>query len=131
MRVRILLLLLALLSTSRTVYCDEPSKRHFDELTRLQEAMKLSSFPTPVKDRIQLWMQESQTSGRRRTADVNEWPVSATVIFFHANASRNDLKNIAIISDNGKSVRFIDPKKENLAVTRGDVVAILLAANAK
>ena len=131
MQFEVLLLILTLLSTSPSVYCDESSERNYSELMRLQAAMGLSSFPSPSKDRIQLWMQESHNRGKLRTADRDEWRVSWTVSFFAADPLRNDLKNIAVISDSGKSVRFVDPRKENLAVSRGDVIAILLADHAK
>ena len=51
--------------------------------------------------------------------------------FFDAQAPKNDLRNIVIISENGLSVRFVDREKQNVVASRGDVVVILLTDIAK
>ena len=53
-----------------------------------------------------------------------------TGTFFNATDS-HDLRNVVIISNDGKHIRFVDPRKEDISASRGDVVAILLAAKAK
>ena len=126
MKSKTLLSVSVLLAAFRTVHGDEPTEQNYSQLKRLHAVMGLSSFPSPSKDRIHLWLQESPTRGRLRTAYLDEWQVSWTIKFFDANAPKNDLKNVAIISNNGLSVRFVDLRKEDMAVTRGDVVAILL-----
>ena len=117
----------AFLAAFRTVLGDELTEHNYSELKRLHAVIGLPSFPSPSKDRIHLWLQESPTRGRLSSVDRDEWPVRATIKFFGAKAPINDLKNVAIISNNGLSVRFVDLLKEDMAVTRGDVVAILLS----
>ncbi len=95
-------------------------------LDRLHDSMKISTFPKPSEGKICLWLQESPKSGRLRVLDVKEWPVSATARYFDARSTKNELERIVVISDNGRSIRFVDSSKTTLAASDGDVVAILL-----
>lgn len=103
----------------------------YSSLNRLHVAMQVRSFPTPVDGKITLWMQETATEGRLRVADIDEWRASHTRTFFNASDSTHDLCNIVIISKNGKHIRFVDPRKEDVSASRGDVVALMLAEKAK
>lgn len=126
-----ILLPACILLTATTLRGEEPKRSDYSELKRLHSAMMVSSFPTPTADGIQLWIQHSSSRGTSRTADLDQWPVSATPKFFAADCLKHDLKNIAIISKNGLSVRFVDILNEDPVVTRGDVVAILLSERAE
>ena len=120
--------LLILLAFSTTSIGNDDS--NYAALNQLHLAMQVRSFPKPVDGKIALWMQETPTKGRLRIADRDDWPVSATSKFFDASDLRHDLHDIVIISENGKHIRFVDPRKEDIVASRGDVVAILLASEA-
>ncbi|MEZ6136787.1 MAG: hypothetical protein R3C53_17975 [Pirellulaceae bacterium] len=121
--------LLMLLAFSSTSIGNNDS--NYSALNRLHLAMQVRSFPKPDDGKIALWMQETPTKGRLRIADRDDWPVIATIKFFDASELTHDLHNIVIISENGKHIRFVDPRNEHIIASRGDVVAILLASKAK
>ena len=103
----------------------------YRNVNRLHAAMEISSFPKPIEGKICLWLQESPIRGRLRVLDAEKWPVRATARFFNARSNKNDLKKIVVISDNGRSIRFVDSKENSVVASAGDVVAILLNDDAK
>ena len=123
--------LLLVLFTAATTFGNDADEGSYSALKRFHQAMQVASFPSPAPGKICLWMQETPTEGRLRIADINQWPASATAKFFDAHRIRHDFRTIAIISNNGKSIRFVDPRNEDVNASRGDVVVILLSEKAK
>jgi hypothetical protein len=145
--------MLVLLAAVESVRGDQPLKQDFAELKRLHSVLELSSFPSPSQNGVRFWLQESVSRGtvlelssfpstlqnsnrgfwleESELRDLEEWPLDATLSFFGVTYNQSldlDLKNIAIISDNGLSVRFVDFKQRKRSyVKRGDVVAFLLS----
>lgn len=109
MTFRVLLSMLVLLVAVESVRGDQPLKQDFAELERLHSVLKLPSFPSPTQNGVRFWLQGSVSRGTAKTIDIDEWPLDSTLRFFGVEYSKTlDLKNIAIISDNGLSVRFVD-----------------------
>lgn len=128
MAFKVLLSMFVLLTAVESVRGDQPLKHDFAELKRLYCVLELSSFPSPSENGVRFWLQESDSRGTAKTIDVDEWPLDATLSFFGVEYSKTktlDLRNIAIITDNGLSVRFVDFHRT--VVKRGDVVAFLLS----
>ncbi len=130
MQSRAFISMVALLTSGLVASGTEPTKGRYSELQRLHAAMAIPSFPSSTTSEIQLWLHETPKRGRLRTVDLDRWNVSWSLNFFQVDKTEVDLGNVAIISQNGLSIRFIDPQKEGVVVARGDVVAILLSESA-
>lgn len=135
MKIKILTLTIAFLTASQSIHGDEFDRSNYTQLRRLLSVIDLPSFPPPSQDGIQAWKQETGTRGVANEFDFNkfpfntyeEMPVSTFVKFYGGKAMNNDLANVVIISDNGRSIRFVNLERqtEGFALRRGDVVAFL------
>lgn len=132
MTFRVLLPILLLFAAFESLRGDQPLKQDFADLKRLSSVLELSSFPTPSQDGVRFWFQESDSRGIGKTIDIDEFPLNATLNFFgikYAKTKSLDLDSIAIISDEGLAVRFVNFHRT--IVKRGDVVAFLLSKEVK
>ncbi len=119
----------------------EPAGTQYSRLNRLQSALNLPSFPEPSQDGIQTWKQKTRSDGMAHKFDFTKFPMEGReemslrtfVKFYGGNAIKSDLANVVIISNDGRSVRFVDfeARKSDISVKRGEVVAFLLAETAK
>lgn len=107
------------------------------QLKRLQAVLDLASFPEPSRDGIQTWKPLTPSRGAVNKFDFTKFPMQGyeqmqleTIVkFYGGKAADHDLTNVVIISQNGRSVRFVDYAKRgaDVVVKRGDVVAFLLS----
>ena len=141
------------LTAFASAYGDEPVGTSFSQLKRLHAVLEHPSFPSPTQDGIQTWKQgtgphgtavkfdldkvlvDSRTGERIGRSVPDEIPLHTIFQFRGGIAMRNDndIENIVIISNNGRSIHFVDLKisGNNTAVRRGDVVAFLHTENSK
>ena len=113
----------------------------YEQLRRLLAVLDLPSFPSPSADGVQTWKQETQSSGVAHIFDFNKFPhstvdeipMSSFVQFWGGWQMENDLDNVVIISDNGKSIRFVDFNyaRQDVALRKGDVIAFLIKQKVK
>lgn len=132
MTFRVLSSMLVLLAVAGSLRGDQPLKQDFAELKRLHSVLELSSFPSPSQNGIRFWFQKSVSRGTvktvdLKTGDVDEFHLRWTIKFFDVENVKNlDLTNIAIISENGLSVRFVDLGGKDTVVKHGDVVVLAI-----
>lgn len=141
MRITLLTPILLLLTAFGSAHGDDLDMPSFPQLRRLLAVLDLPSFPLPSQDGIQTWKQETSSRGMANKFDFNkfpltnyeEMPVSTFVKFYGGRSMNNDLANVVIISDNGKSIRFVDleHRHEDIVLRRGDVIAFLSKQEAK
>ena len=141
MKIRLLTLTLLLFTALGSTHGDDLDKPSYAQLTRLLAVLDLPSFPPPTLDGIQAWKQETCTGGVTNKFDFSKFPlstyeeVSASIFvkFYGGRSMNNDLANVVIISNDGRSLRFVDldNKNEDVALRRGDVIAFLSRQDGK
>jgi len=119
----------------------ECSGTDYAQLKRLQAVLDLASFPEPSIDGIQTWKQLTPSRGAVNKFDFTKFPMQgykkmqlkSVVKFYGGKAAEHDLTNVVIISQNGRSVRFVDYTKPgaDIIVRKGDVIAFLLPEETK
>ena len=133
--------LILVLSTFGSIQGADSNGANYSQLKRLHVVLELPSFPSPSQDGIQTWHQRGASHGVVNKFDFtkfplntyDELPLSAIVKFYGGKNMSNDLTNVVIISNAGRSVRFIDFNESTgtIGVRRGEVVAFLLTEAAK
>ena len=113
----------------------------YSQMKRLQAVLELPSFPKPSREGIQTWLQKSSSIGVVNYFDFTKFPLKGNeelplntfVKFYDAKNTKTDLANVIIITDDGRTIRFLDfgNHNENFVVKRGDVVAFLVDEKAK
>ena len=165
MMVRLLASCILFLTAFASADGDEPVGTSFSRLKRLHAVLERvhavlehPSFPSPTQDGIQTWKQgtgphgtavkfdldkvlvDSRTGAPIRRSLPDEIPLQTIFQFRGGIGMRNDIdmENVVIISNNGRSIDFVDlriPGKNtfvsDVVVNRGDVVAFLRTENVK
>lgn len=105
---------------------NKDSKQQFMRL-----AAVLHAIPSGSDEGVTTWQQYSETDGTRASVDVDEWNLSRVVNLWSDKCRDHDLNNVVIISDSGRTVRFINYRmiankgRRDVRVHRGDVVVFL------
>lgn len=115
----------------------------FSQLNRLHAAIELMKFPK-LDNRIRTWRQHKTIGFAAETdpgigiaIDADEWTLQRVKDIWAINQDDYDLANVAVISNRGKQIQFIDMTEENvkkvrnLAIRRGDAVIFLKAEEAR
>lgn len=125
---RSLILGIVLITVATAAQNNAPAKHDFAQLHRLSEALKNFNFPDGA-NKITVWRQGGGM-GISTTGDDDE--VTLTQAINGISGQDMDLSNVAVISDGGRTVRFIDYKNHQakklpeFKVKRGDVVGLML-----
>ena len=115
-----------------TANADEPAKHDFHQLHRLSTALQDFNFPENGPKRITVWLQGGG-KGVSATIDSNEVSLTQAINAWAADDINDmDLGNVVVLSDGGRTIRFIDYKAAGaatnspLVLRRGDVVILLV-----
>ena len=109
---------------------DRPLQHDFSELHRLSTALTNFNFPEKGPSRITVWRQGGG-KGISTSEDADETDLDLALHGIDGFKG-TDLSNVAVISDNGRSIRFIDYRKvegkplPKITLKRGDVVALMV-----
>lgn len=107
---------------------DQPTELDFTQLHRLSNALQNFNFPDGA-NKITVWR---QGGGKGISTTTSSDELSLTLAINGISGKDMDLSNVAVISDGGRSVRFVDYKTQQdkklpeIKVKRGDVVALML-----
>jgi hypothetical protein len=114
----------------------KPGAKHdFTNLQRLAKALENYNYPDNAATMITVWCQDGGKGTSCRIADTNTLDVAIACymgVNGDYNTKRLDLQNVAIVSANGRSIRFVNLEKEvaakrpiGVTVQQGDLVAVL------
>jgi hypothetical protein len=110
---------------------DEPAKHDFHQLHRLSTALQDFNFPENGPKLITVWLQGSG-KGVSSTFDSNEISLTQAINAWADDIDNMDLGNVVVLSDGGRTIRFIEYKaggsgtNSPLVLRRGDVVILLV-----
>ena len=119
-----------ILIAGTSAQADRPLQHEFSELHRLSTALTNFNFPEKGPSRITVWRQGGG-KGISSTVDDDEMDLSLALHGIDGFKG-TDLSNVAVISEDGRSIRFIDYRMvegkplPKIKLKRGDVVALMV-----
>lgn len=127
---RSLILGIVLITVAAAAQNNPPSKHDFTQLHRLSKALENCNFlESRCNNMITVWRQVGG-KGISTTGDDDEETLTRAIDGIDGRDM--DLSSVAVISDNGRNIRFIDyrnhqeQKMPEIKLKRGDVVALML-----
>ena len=115
---------------------DDVEETKFTQLERLSSALQKFSNPDPASKRITTWRQGGGT-GVSTTHDADTSTLTQAIGSWADGCAEMDLANVAIVSEDGRSIRFIDYTKHKqedgplVNLVRGDIVLLMTPADDK
>ena len=131
MCLRSVILGLVLITCTAAAQNDPPVKHDFTQLHRLSTALSNFNFSEKGASLITVWRQGGG-KGVSATADDDEMDLTQAINLWGDECKDMDLSSVAVLSDNGRSIRFIDyktyqgTKVPRIKLKRGDVVALMV-----
>ena len=102
-----------------------------ERMTRLSNALKSFRYPNGGRDKITLWRQSTPSTGSF-SVTIGDSATSLMMAFgaFEDDCEPMDRTAVAILSDSGRTIRFVDAtakdlKREQLELKRGQLVILM------
>jgi hypothetical protein len=113
----------------------KPAKHDFTNLQRLATALENYNYPEDTADKITVWCQGGGKGNSVLVKDAKTLDVATAchyIVDGHHDKEGLDLENVAVVSADGTTIRFVNIKKKFAAkkpfgsnVNRGDLVIVL------
>jgi RNA polymerase sigma factor (sigma-70 family) len=113
-----------------------PAAKHdFTNLQRLATALENYNYPEDIATRITVWCQGGGKGNSVQVTDAKTLDVAAachSIVDGHDDKERLDLENVAVMSADSRTIRFVNIKEKfaankpfGLLVNRGELVMVL------